>query len=296
MYKIAVLIPAYNEEENIAETLKSLLKQTVKPSLILIGDNESTDNTAEVARALLESQGFKRYVIIKVKRFPDLGKLNINLVYSALNKALKIIGEDFDYIATIEADVALEEKYFEKLIKHFEENPKLCIAGGRLEPLGLPQDPFPLTIKANLWGGNRLYRAKCWLELNNEIDIAQLPAWDTDHVVLAILKGYHVAQIPNATSKTTRNITKFHGKPKGTTDALHGLPIWWALFKTIQLKDLEYLIWYMVTKIQCIEYNRIKQLQCVYYYAAHQAIFRKLRILDHLRQSNIPSLNAISQS
>jgi GT2 family glycosyltransferase len=116
----------------------------VGPDIVLIGDNESTDATVALARGILEKARVD-YEVIRVKRYPELGKLNINNVLYHLTRHLSKSSRSLDYVAVIEADVVLERKYFEKLINVFENHGKLCIAGGVLKPLGLPRDVFPLT-------------------------------------------------------------------------------------------------------------------------------------------------------
>ncbi len=49
---VTVLVPAYNEADTIADTIKSLQHQTLAPAEIIVIDDCSTDNTAEVARSL----------------------------------------------------------------------------------------------------------------------------------------------------------------------------------------------------------------------------------------------------
>src|SRR6476661_7679827 len=49
---VTVLVPAYNEAESVADTIKSLQNQTVPPAEIIVIDDCSTDNTSEVAAAL----------------------------------------------------------------------------------------------------------------------------------------------------------------------------------------------------------------------------------------------------
>jgi len=49
---VTVLVPAYNEAASIADTIRSLQQQTIAPAEIIVIDDCSTDNTAEVARSL----------------------------------------------------------------------------------------------------------------------------------------------------------------------------------------------------------------------------------------------------
>jgi glycosyltransferase involved in cell wall biosynthesis len=277
MNRIAVLMPVFNEEKFIRQSLVSVVNQSLKPYIVLIGDNESTDKTSSVAEEILRETDIY-YEIIRVKRFAELGKLNINNVLYHLTKRLSENSEKIDYIAIVEADVVLERRYFEKLIKIFEKHRKLCIAGGVLKPFGLPQDPFPLIrLNINLWGCNRVYKAYCWFQLNKEYDIRLLPAWDTDHVIIALYKGYHVYQVKNAVSVTLRGINPFRGKAKGYTDAIHGLPIWWALYKAMQYRDLEYLSSYIYTTIFMKKfYEKISFIKRLYNYSAYRVFLRKI--------------------
>jgi biofilm PGA synthesis N-glycosyltransferase PgaC len=48
--RLTVLVPAYDEEQTIGETVRSLREQTLAPGRILVIDDCSTDRTAEVAR------------------------------------------------------------------------------------------------------------------------------------------------------------------------------------------------------------------------------------------------------
>jgi glycosyltransferase involved in cell wall biosynthesis len=48
--RISIGVPAYNQGQYLAETLDSLLSQTVPPAEIVVSDNHSTDETSEVLR------------------------------------------------------------------------------------------------------------------------------------------------------------------------------------------------------------------------------------------------------
>jgi biofilm PGA synthesis N-glycosyltransferase PgaC len=49
---ITVIVPAYNEAESIADTVRSLQAQTVRPAEIIVVDDGSDDGTGDIARAL----------------------------------------------------------------------------------------------------------------------------------------------------------------------------------------------------------------------------------------------------
>jgi biofilm PGA synthesis N-glycosyltransferase PgaC len=49
---VTVIVPAYNEAESVADTIRSLLAQTEPPANIIVVDDCSTDETGAVARAL----------------------------------------------------------------------------------------------------------------------------------------------------------------------------------------------------------------------------------------------------
>ena len=49
---VSVIIPAYNAATTIGETLASVLAQSVPPAEVLVMDDGSTDNTAEVIQQL----------------------------------------------------------------------------------------------------------------------------------------------------------------------------------------------------------------------------------------------------
>ena len=48
----SVVIPAYNAEKHIAETVQSVLAQSVPPTRIIVVDDGSTDATAQIAAAI----------------------------------------------------------------------------------------------------------------------------------------------------------------------------------------------------------------------------------------------------
>lgn len=51
-YDLTVIVPAYNEAASIHDTIASIQEQTLKPKLIIVVDDYSTDHTGEIARKM----------------------------------------------------------------------------------------------------------------------------------------------------------------------------------------------------------------------------------------------------
>jgi glycosyltransferase involved in cell wall biosynthesis len=49
--RISLVIPAYNEESHIGDCLEAIARQTVQPYEVIVVDNNSTDQTAAIARS-----------------------------------------------------------------------------------------------------------------------------------------------------------------------------------------------------------------------------------------------------
>jgi len=47
--QLTVIIPAYNEEQTVGETVRSVLSQTMRPARVIVVDDGSTDITGEMA-------------------------------------------------------------------------------------------------------------------------------------------------------------------------------------------------------------------------------------------------------
>src|SRR5690554_8107830 len=53
-----IIIPAYNEQKNIGLTLDSVLKQTLLPQKVVVVNDNSSDNTAEIVKEFTEKYNF----------------------------------------------------------------------------------------------------------------------------------------------------------------------------------------------------------------------------------------------
>jgi cellulose synthase/poly-beta-1,6-N-acetylglucosamine synthase-like glycosyltransferase/spore germination protein YaaH/peptidoglycan/xylan/chitin deacetylase (PgdA/CDA1 family) len=109
--RVAVLIPAYNEETVIVRTIRSVLNSDYKNLRVIVIDDGSQDRTAEVAAAAYARE-------IAAGRLQVLTKNNEGKA-AALNYALDRMNEEV-YVG-IDADTVIATDAISKLIPHFED-------------------------------------------------------------------------------------------------------------------------------------------------------------------------------
>ncbi len=128
--RVAVLIPAYNEEAVIVRTIRSVLNSDYKNLRVIVVDDGSTDRTAEVAREAYASEIASGLVQVLMKA--NEGKA------AALNHALELTDEEV-YVG-IDADTVIAPDAISRLIPHFAD-PRIGAMAGNAK----------VGNKVNLW-------------------------------------------------------------------------------------------------------------------------------------------------
>ncbi|MGA2348000.1 MAG: glycosyltransferase, partial [Candidatus Sulfotelmatobacter sp.] len=118
--KVAVLIPAYNEEKVIERTVRAALNSNYPNLRVIVIDDGSKDRTLEVARRAFAAEAAAGKVLILGK--PNSGKAE------ALNYGIEHI-DDAELFVGIDADTIIAPDAIARLVPHFI-NPKVgAIAG-----------------------------------------------------------------------------------------------------------------------------------------------------------------------
>jgi cellulose synthase/poly-beta-1,6-N-acetylglucosamine synthase-like glycosyltransferase/spore germination protein YaaH/peptidoglycan/xylan/chitin deacetylase (PgdA/CDA1 family) len=118
--KIAVLIPAYNEEKVIERTVRAALNSNYPNLRVIVIDDGSRDRTLEVARNAFKQEVAAGKVLILGKR--NSGKAE------ALNYGIDHIG-DAELFVGIDADTIIAPDAIARLVPHFI-NPKVAAIAG----------------------------------------------------------------------------------------------------------------------------------------------------------------------
>lgn len=109
---VTIVIPAWNEEDFIGDTIKSIMSQTY-PCEIIVVDDSSTDSTKEIA----ETYGVK---VITTD-------VNQGSKSQALNYSLPHI--DTDIFICVDADTVLKKNSVENLMKAFNDDNTMVACG-----------------------------------------------------------------------------------------------------------------------------------------------------------------------
>jgi peptidoglycan-N-acetylglucosamine deacetylase len=117
--RVAVLIPAFNEEAVIVRTVRSVLNSDYKNLHVIVIDDGSDDRTAEVAAEAYAQE--IRAGRVQVLTKPNEGKA------AALNYALDRLQEEI-YVG-IDADTVIAPDAISKLVCHFEDSRIGAMAG-----------------------------------------------------------------------------------------------------------------------------------------------------------------------
>lgn len=193
--KILVIIPAYNEEENIEKVLKEIRKDINYADIVVVNDC-SKDNTKEI----VENS--------KVKCLD----LPFNMGYSvAVQTGIKYAYQnDYDYVIQFDADGQHIAKEAEKLYKAIKKNKTDIVIGSRyMKDLGYPC-PFFRKVGTNIF--KIIIKIFCRKNITDPLSgfqclnkrviekyasIGGYPEYpDANLIIEMLLSGYTISEVP----------------------------------------------------------------------------------------------------
>ena len=110
---VSIVIPVYNEAEHLAACLQAIARQTESPHEVIVVDNNSTDDSAKVA---------KRLPFVTLLHEPKQG-----VVHARTAGFDAVTG---DIIARIDADSILPEDWIDSTIEVFQLDTDLTATSG----------------------------------------------------------------------------------------------------------------------------------------------------------------------
>jgi poly-beta-1,6-N-acetyl-D-glucosamine synthase len=235
--RLLIVSPVYNEARHLDRTARAMAAQERPPDRWVIVDDGSRDDTLEIARRWARELPFLTVMsAAEAEDGPD--RLALAREARAFNLGIEQAGwRDFSHIGKLDGDVELPTHWFATLLREFRDQPRLGLAGGRLEepsPEGWELIPIP---DSHIHGAVKLYRRECLEAIGG---ILERLAWDTIDETYAQMRGYATRSLPELVGRHHRPWGSADGRLRGK--ARHGECAWvlhqsapWALLRSIKL-------------------------------------------------------------
>jgi glycosyltransferase involved in cell wall biosynthesis len=202
--RIAIILPAHNEASFIIKTLESLVQQSLKPTRIIVVNDNSNDLTAQLVKEFAASYDY----INLYNHKSSVANIPGSKVVQAFNAGLNTLEiNNYNLICKFDADLIFPLDYLEQITAVFNHNPKAGIVAGHCT---VAQDGSwvleKLTNKDHVRGALKAYRTACFEQIGGlKISIG----WDTVDEMLARYHNWEVVTIPRLHVK--------HLKPTGVS-------------------------------------------------------------------------------
>jgi len=156
-----LITPAHNEEAFIAQTIESVINQTVLPVKWVIVDDGSTDSTAAIVSRYLPKYPWMEMV----QRSPRQDRNFAGKVHAFNAGCERLKGLEYEIIGNLDADVSIEADYLEFLLRRFTEDERLGVGGTIFIEEGYSSERHSFEGHYHVAGGCQLFRRRCFEEI-----------------------------------------------------------------------------------------------------------------------------------
>ena len=179
-----LVTPVRDEAGTIGRTIEAVTRQTVQPREWVIVSDGSTDGTNELVEAAAQVHGWIRLLLLPSRPERSFAAVvhNTEAGVGALHC------RDYDYLGLLDADLDFAGNYFETLIRRFEADPTLGLAGGVVIDCGTPRNRFPRN-RIDVPGAVQLFRRDCFERLGGLVAIPE-GGWDSLTCAMARMSGF----------------------------------------------------------------------------------------------------------
>ncbi len=187
----AIITPAHNEEVFIERTIESVVSQTVLPAKWVIVNDSSTDRTRQIVESHVSCHDFIK--LINLNR--EAGRHFGNKV-RAFNSGVAALAEcGYDYIGNLDADITLDRDYYERVLREFDKNPKLGIAGGMVSSYIDGRFVSQEVALDSVAGAVQLFRRGCFEQVGGYLALP-FGGIDAAAEIMARMKDWSVRTFP----------------------------------------------------------------------------------------------------
>lgn len=233
-----LITPVKNEEKSISGCVESIARQTIRPVFWLIVDDGSTDDTPKIINNVVTEYGWIKSIVL------EKGDRSLGIHYSfvckkgfdSITKYCQEHGINYDYIGLVDADMILDENFFEYLLLKFKMDSTLGIASGSTWYTDDSQIKSVEQREDLPSGAARLWRKRCFEETGG-YQLTHAP--DSVSTIKAVLRGWSVRRFKEIKAVETRRTNSADGlwngwKGLGKRAYFVGIGPFFALLKSIK--------------------------------------------------------------
>ncbi len=205
--KVMVVLPTYNERENISQLVAALFKLAIASFHVLIVDDNSPDGTGKIADGISQSRAYRGKVhVLHRPRKQGLGPAYIAGYKWALAYGAQLIIQ-------MDADFSHQPKYIPQLLAKAREQDVVVgsryVAGGSVDERWGPlrkllswwanrlYTPSILRLPVHdATGGFRLFQRDCLIGLDLDRIKANGYVFQVEVIYVAHKLGYRIKEIP----------------------------------------------------------------------------------------------------
>jgi glycosyltransferase involved in cell wall biosynthesis len=164
-----LITPAKNEAALIEHTLRSVTRQRLQPLRWVVVDDGSTDATASIVAAYAAA-----FPWIELLQMPRSDGYAFSSKARSVNAGFaRLRAMEFEFVASLDADISFDEDYFAFILEQFSRDPKLGVAGTPMTEAGYDAVNDDLFNEADVFGACQVFRRECYEQVGGYVAIKE---------------------------------------------------------------------------------------------------------------------------
>ena len=192
MKKEYVLItPVRNEEKFISQVIESVIAQTILPKKWVIVDDGSTDSTEQIINRYQEQYGFIEQIKLSREDVESYYSRKTHVFLAGYDSVKDKV--DYDFVGNLDADISIKPEYYESIMREFDKEPTLGVAGGVYIYQEGNKIERPPIDELCVPGSVQMFRRECYEQIGEYVSLkyggddtlaaiqARMNGWKTRH-------------------------------------------------------------------------------------------------------------------
>jgi len=213
--RLLVISPVRNEAAHLELVAAAVERQTRPPDRWVLVDDGSTDGTGAILAQLGARCDFVEVIPgpSTDADAPVRDRLAAAAAPRAFNRGLHSVDwASFTHIAKLDGDIELPPDYFERLLREFERDRELGMAGGVWSEPDRASGVWkaaPIPLEFHVMGSMKCYTLECFRAIGG---MQERLGWDTIDQTYARMQGFRTRSFPELVAR--------HHRPWGSADGV----------------------------------------------------------------------------